>query len=755
MNNLFTKVEIGGDNQGLKRALTESTGLLGKFGQDVAAMQSVASQSMQNTGGGFALTAARGMGALAGVAAAVGTAVITVANNTAKTAEQFGVLAERAGMGVDSFSKFAYAASLGGASAEDLSRGITGLSKKMLEAKNGSEEARAVFKSLGVQYQEANGQLRPVEAVLLDVANAFKKMPDGAEKAAIATKLMEEAGLKLLPTLNAGADAIRAWGDEAAKMGVVFTKEQIEAAREYEKNMKRLQAAATGLGHDIANQVIPSLAALSTKLLENRGAGLGWWDSFIATLTGSDNPAKRVQELSAKLSELKAKQQEMTTAGIPADSGLDQKIKDTQKAIEFFGEKVRAEATKTETAEAESAVRRTALEQRLSDKKGELAKLVAYIQTGEGARSEQEQKAQTDRKIADQQRLVDAVRSAWQNTRAEAEKATKSAETKMAKAADIRSQGESTAANIRISELPPEDQLAAKQQRLRDISQEGNYQSAVARNAAIDGNAQKFEKSAAAAEKKLQEALQLAQEVKDATAVEDITKEMARVQEAGAKLDQKKAADLTQTAEGQAATLNDIQAKLEAMQQAARSIEVKLKVDELVANIADIEAKLAALTAPRQIPASIVLTGTPSGGQQDLNSLPMLEPYLPPARAYGGPLPGQAPHDRADNQIYWGTPGEWVIQRPAVRHYGPGFIAAVNAMRLPKYGFGGEVGMMNSLASMPSLNIPKESAGKGSGGTPVVLDFGKLGRYETSATDDVAKQVTTMFRRAALQFGRK
>lgn len=51
-------------------------------------------------------------------------------------------------------------------------------------------------------------------------------------------------------------------------------------------------------------------------------------------------------------------------------------------------------------------------------------------------------------------------------------------------------------------------------------------------------------------------------------------------------------------------------------------------------------------------------------------------------RAFGGPLPGYAPHDRADNVVYAGTPGEWVIQRPTVRkverQFGPGAMEHFN-----------------------------------------------------------------------------
>jgi hypothetical protein len=51
---------------------------------------------------------------------------------------------------------------------------------------------------------------------LLEVANAFQKMPDGARKSAIALKLFGLEGAKLIPFLNEGAKGIQALEDEAA-----------------------------------------------------------------------------------------------------------------------------------------------------------------------------------------------------------------------------------------------------------------------------------------------------------------------------------------------------------------------------------------------------------------------------------------------------------------------------------------------------------------------------------------------------------
>lgn len=84
--------------------------------------------------------------------------------------------------------------------------------------------------------------------------------------------------------------------------------------------------------------------------------------------------------------------------------------------------------------------------------------------------------------------------------------------------------------------------------------------------------------------------------------------------------------------------------------------------------------------------------------------------------AYGGPLPGHAPHDRADNVIFAGTPGEWVIQKPTTRYYGDSIMADFNAgrfsrqdlMRLQGLAYGGEVQSWRAhqQSMVPARSIP-------------------------------------------------
>jgi len=160
---------------------------------------------------------------------------------------------------------------------------------------------------------------------------------------------------------------------------------------------------------------------------------------------------------------------------------------------------------------------------------------------------------------------------------------------------------------------------------------------------------------------------------------------------------------------------------------------------------AALEAKLA--KNPIVIPA-VVVSKTSTDGRVDdlLGDLP--------ARAYGGPLPGIARHDRSDNMLYWGTPGEWVIDRPTVRRYGTKFMRDLLAGRVPRYAYGGEIGGASMLNRVSAPSLPM-GGGSASTKTPIVLQWPDGSRSPMSADADVADQVVRLFRTAALQRGRR
>lgn len=219
-------------------------------------------------------------------------AFVSMTRNVADSADAMAKLSQRTGVAVTDLSKLEYAASLNDATLGDLERGLKGISNKMLEASKGGNDAAAAFAALGIKVTDSSGKLRPVRAVLDDVADAFAGMEDGAGKAAIANKLMEKSGLRLIPTLNNGSAGLRAMGYEAERLGIVMSADLARASVEFNDNLTRMDALGRAVGIRIGNELIPILNDLASQFLDAQQAGLG----FFEALTRNGSPLLSVAE---------------------------------------------------------------------------------------------------------------------------------------------------------------------------------------------------------------------------------------------------------------------------------------------------------------------------------------------------------------------------------------------------------------------------------------------------------------------------
>lgn len=432
----------------------------------------------------------------------------------------------------------------------------------------------------------------------------------------------------------------------------------------------------------------------------------------------------------------------MATAAAKGDfSGARDIWQQLGKDIDAILQKPLLPGRSVEKSAERVAARRESLEAQLADQVARLEKLKAYEAGTALDNIAAKEKENIDKRIADQQRLVDAVRTAWQASLAEAKTAASQAQALMDKATAKRGATQDKVFNAQTKGLAPEEQALFAANRANEMYSQGSYYAAAAGAARLDGRFKQAEQYQKQAEQYLQRAETFADKTDDAGLMEKIGNAQAALLESQAKHKQSEADKLQQQAEAQAKTLNDLQAQLTALQAAARAIEVKADVQDAVTKISGLKSQIDALPSEKTITLKVVQEGNvsvPAGATAPV-----------PARAFGGPLPGMAPHDRADNMLYWGTPGEWVIQRPAVRYYGAGVIAAINAMRFPKFAYGGGLGMAGRLQVPQIRNV----AGNQGGGD--VLDLGALGSIRIRQTPDTRSDAVAVLRRAAQMYGRK
>jgi hypothetical protein len=189
------------------------------------------------------------------------------------SADALDEMSQRVGISVETLSTLKPAAELTGVSAEIFEKGLRKLSTTMLEAATGSEDAKQRFAALGVTFQNQDGALRATDEVLLDLADRFKAMPDGAEKTALAIDTFGKSGADLILFLNQGREGVDALRTEMQAFGLEVSTETAAQAATFKDSLDKLHFASGMVGNQIIASVLPALNDMAGGMVESAKQG--------------------------------------------------------------------------------------------------------------------------------------------------------------------------------------------------------------------------------------------------------------------------------------------------------------------------------------------------------------------------------------------------------------------------------------------------------------------------------------------------
>lgn len=217
---------------------------------------------------GLSVAAGKVSGVLAGLGVALSVGALAAAGKAAlDTADNLSKLSQKTGISVESLSLLKPIAEQSGISLDGLAQGMQKLATTMNEAAGGSKEQVETFSRLGVSVKDAAGQLRPTEAVLLDLADAFSAMPDGAEKSALAVKLFGKSGVELIPFLNQGRAGIEQLKLQFKALGLEISGDTAKAAEKFNDTLDTVKQALHGIAMKVAEAALPALQKLADALV--------------------------------------------------------------------------------------------------------------------------------------------------------------------------------------------------------------------------------------------------------------------------------------------------------------------------------------------------------------------------------------------------------------------------------------------------------------------------------------------------------
>jgi hypothetical protein len=167
--------------------------------------------------------------------------------------ERYGVGADKASMSLGMFAKRLQGMPL---TEEEIAQGMDDNGKAF-------KGFGKIMDELGIATVDAAGKTRPMQEVILDMADSFKKLGPGPEATALAMGAFGRAGKQMLPLLMQGKEGIEEAMATAAKFGLQLTTENMGQIKEFSMANKDLGEALDGLKVQLGVAVMPVFAALA------------------------------------------------------------------------------------------------------------------------------------------------------------------------------------------------------------------------------------------------------------------------------------------------------------------------------------------------------------------------------------------------------------------------------------------------------------------------------------------------------------
>ena len=180
--------------------------------------------------------------------------------HTLETVAALQDFAEQTGASAVALSGFAPVATISGVAMEQISVGLTKLSKGLAGVDDETKGASQALAYLGIKAKDSGGNLRDPAEVMNDIALKLSDFEDGAGKTAIALELFGKSGATLLPFLK----------DLAANqdLNIRMTQAEIESAEQASKALGRMKAEHNFVAQTIVTAALPAMEELVGQLKE-------------------------------------------------------------------------------------------------------------------------------------------------------------------------------------------------------------------------------------------------------------------------------------------------------------------------------------------------------------------------------------------------------------------------------------------------------------------------------------------------------
>lgn len=170
--------------------------------------------------------------------------ITALAKQAIDAADGLNDLSQQLGIGVPQLAGYKLAVESSGLTMESFGNSVKRLSVYMTQHSDRLAQVGVTSKN--------------VDDALVQLADQFSRMPDGAQKTAVAIALMGRSGGEMIPLLNGGGEALRNLLERGRELYPV-TEEMAKSADEFNDRMAEIKVGIQGIVIQIGNWLLPYL----------------------------------------------------------------------------------------------------------------------------------------------------------------------------------------------------------------------------------------------------------------------------------------------------------------------------------------------------------------------------------------------------------------------------------------------------------------------------------------------------------------
>ena len=223
------------------------------------------SNGLKKIGGG-AKAVAGGLLKVTAAIAGVGIAIAAVIKTSFQYIDTLDKTSKRTGIATDTLQAFQLAALESGSSVEQAQKGLEKFARSIGDAQRGLKTQQDIFRDLGVELTDIDGNTRDFNSILLDTADGLKGFGNETDRATALANLFGRAGIAMSEVFKDGADGIRQFTERAKGLGIIIPPEVISNVAKFNDQFAVLQLQLKAVVNNITGALAPALSVLVTDL---------------------------------------------------------------------------------------------------------------------------------------------------------------------------------------------------------------------------------------------------------------------------------------------------------------------------------------------------------------------------------------------------------------------------------------------------------------------------------------------------------